>query len=75
MLKDMASAPTDGSHFLALQQIGVDGTDRTTLEWREIWYEPKPWFLGGSSMWAAEAGEAQFGADCFVGWIPLPPKR
>lgn len=74
MLKSMSDAPRDGSHFLALERIGIEDTSRHVLEWREIWYRPKNWMLGGQSTWLAENGEAQFGEDCFEGWIPLPPK-
>lgn len=74
MMRRMSEAPTDGTHFLALERIGIEGTSDEVLEWREIWFEPKKWFLGGQSVWRAQAGEAQFGEDCFVGWLPLPPK-
>lgn len=74
-MKPMSEAPRNGDHFLALERVGVDGTDREELEWREIWFAPKPWLLGGNSTWASQAGEAQFGEDCFVGWIGLPSKK
>lgn len=73
-MKPMIDAPRDGSHFLALEEVGIEGTSEFVLEWREIWYAPKEWFLGGMSTWRAQAGETQFGEDCFVGWIPLPSK-
>ena len=73
-MRAMATAPRDGSHFLALERIGVEDSDREVLEWREIWFEPKRWFMGGKSTWLAQNGEAQFGEDCFVGWMPLPSK-
>lgn len=74
-MQPMETAPRDGTHFLGLEQVGVEGTPDVVLEWREIWYFPKKWFLGGQSTWASENGEAQFGEDCFVGWLPLPPKN
>ncbi len=70
--RPMDSAPRDGTHFLALERIGIENTPNHVLEWREIWFEPKRWFLQGQSTWLSQAGEAQFGEDCFVGWMPLP---
>lgn len=74
-MRPMSEAPRDGSHFLALERVGVENTSKTVLEWREIWFRPKrdPIF-GGMHMWAAENGEARFGEKCFAGWVPLPSK-
>lgn len=74
-MRDMSEAPRDGTHFLALERIGIDGTSDEVLEWREIWFKPKKWFLGGMSTWLSQAGETQHGEDCFAGWLPLPPKQ
>lgn len=74
MIRDMESAPRDGSHFLALERVGIEDTDRHVLEWREIWFEPDRAFFG-PTMWRSEAGGAKFGAECFAGWLPLPSKH
>lgn len=73
-MRPMSEAPRDGTHFLALERIGIDDTSRSVLEWREIWWQMKPSIFGGMSVWAAENGDAQFGEACFAGWIPLPSK-
>ena len=75
MIKDMRDAPRDGTHFLALERVGLDGTSDEVLEWREIWYRPRKSLFGDVSPWTSEAGDAQFGAECFAGWIDLPPKQ
>lgn len=72
-MKPMSEAPRDGTHFLALERIGIEDTPNHVLEWREIWYQPRHSFFG-PAIWAAENGEARFGEDCFAGWIDLPPK-
>ena len=74
MIRSMDEAPRDGSHFLALERVGIVGTNEDVLEWREIWYEPTTSFIG-PTMWKSEAGGSVFGAKCFAGWIPLPPKH
>lgn len=74
-MRPMSEAPRDGTHFLALERIGVEDSSREVLEWREIWWHPKrdPVF-GGMSTWRAENGNSQFGEACFAGWLPLPVK-
>lgn len=73
MIRDMMDAPRDGSHFLALERVGIENTSKHVLEWREIWYQPGRAFFG-PTVWRSVAGAAQFGEDCFAGWMPLPAK-
>ena len=58
MIRSMDEAPRDGSHFLALERVGIEDTDRHVLEWREIWYEPSRAFFG-PTMWRSVAGAAR----------------
>lgn len=79
----MASAPRDGTKFLAYLYRERDDENASFGEWREIFYRPYEAMKGWHTPWHAgdpfdshSGGPApeHFGEDVPIAWLPLPTR-
>lgn len=75
MLRDIESAPKDGTHII----IKGDCLDSSIISYYEAWYwKPgtiEQWEAGARPHWETLINGATYKIKNIVGWIPLPEEK